>query len=93
MTSYLMRRPQATGNSTTKTNFKQFGVPATKHIIEHQLDLIADYINDYYHQIDYLDMLNELNHYSYENKRKYDIVAAFGMVMLADEELMGKVPK
>jgi hypothetical protein len=38
-------------------------------------------------------MLNELNHYSYENKRKYDIVAALGMVMLADEEMMGKTPK
>jgi hypothetical protein len=38
-------------------------------------------------------MLNELNHYSYVNKRKYDIVAAMGMVMLADEELMGKIPK
>lgn len=93
MTNYLMRRPQSTGNSTKKTNFNQFGVPATKHIIEHQLDLIADYINDCYDQIDYLEMLNELNHYSYENKRKYDIVAALGMVMLADEEMMGKIPK
>lgn len=93
MTNYLMRRPQSTGNSTRKTNFNQFGVPATKHIIEHQLDLIADYINDCYDQIDYLEMLNELNHYSYENKRKYDIVAALGMVMLADEEMMGKTPK
>jgi hypothetical protein len=34
-----------------------------------------------------------LNNYSDENKRKFDIVAAFGMCMLADEELMGVVPK
>lgn len=38
-------------------------------------------------------MLDELNRYTDENKRKFDIVAAFGMAELADEELSGVVPK
>jgi len=32
-------------------------------------------------------MLDEFISYSYENKRKFDIVAAYGMALLADEEL------
>jgi hypothetical protein len=32
---FLMRRPRATANSWGKTNFKQFGCPATEHIIQH----------------------------------------------------------
>lgn len=42
-----MRRPKATANSTGKTNFKQIGAPAVQHIIEHQLDLIENYIEEY----------------------------------------------
>ena len=35
-------------------------------------------------------MIQELLKYSYENKRKFDIVAAMGMCELADEEMYGK---
>ena len=91
--NYLMRRPQATANSTTKTNFKQFGVPATAAIIDHQLDLIEQYIVDFSDQIQFPEMLDELLRYSYDNKRKFDIVAALGMVLLADEEMRGKIAK
>jgi hypothetical protein len=38
-------------------------------------------------------MLHELSTYSYENKRKFDMVAALGMAMLANEELMFVQPK
>ena len=38
-------------------------------------------------------MLDELNRYTDENKRKFDIVAAMGMAELADEELGGIVAK
>jgi len=34
-------------------------------------------------------MLQELLKYSYENKRKFDIVASMGMCELGDEELYG----
>ena len=38
-------------------------------------------------------MIDELMRYSYENKRKFDIVAALGRVMLADEEMRGKIAR
>ena len=38
-------------------------------------------------------MLDELNRYTDENKRKFDIVASMAMALLADEELQGIVPK
>jgi hypothetical protein len=38
-------------------------------------------------------MLEELNRYSYENKRKFDIVAALGMTMLADEDMIGRTAR
>ena len=91
--NYLMRRPQATANKTTRTNFKQYGVPATEAIIQHQLDLIEQYIVDYSTEIQFPELLDELIKYSYENKRKFDRVAAFGIVLLADEDMIGKTAK
>lgn len=38
-------------------------------------------------------MLQELIKYSYENKKKFDIVAAMGMAELGDEEMAGAVPQ
>jgi hypothetical protein len=37
-------------------------------------------------------MLQELLKYSYENKRKFDIIAAMGCCELADEEYFNKSP-
>lgn len=90
---YMMRRPQATANSSKKTNFRQYGVPATEAVIEHYLDLIEQYIVDYSTEIQFPDMLNELIKYSYAAKRKFDIVAALGMTLLADEEMIGRVAR
>lgn len=91
--SYMMHRPQATANSSGKTNFKQFGVPATPTIIDHQLDLIQQYITDYCETIQFPAIIDELLRYSYANKRKFDYVAALGMALLADEEMINKVVK
>lgn len=89
----FMKRPRATlGDSVRNTN-KQYGTPATPAIIDHQTDLIADYVNDYCHLIWFDEMLDELNRYTDENKRKFDIVAAMAMALLADEELQGIVPR
>lgn len=38
-------------------------------------------------------MVDELLRYSYENKRKFDIVAALGIALLADEEMSNRPPK
>lgn len=90
---YMMRRPQATANSSKKTNFRQYGVPATEAVIQHYLELIEQFIVDYSTEIQFPDMLRELVEYSYENKRKFDIVAALGMTLLADEEMIGRVAR
>ena len=89
----FMKRPRATLSDTIRNTNKQYGTPATSAIIDHQTDLIADYVNDYCHLIWFDEMLDELNRYTDENKRKFDIVAAMAMSLLADEELQGVVPK
>lgn len=88
----FMRRPRATLAESARNTNKQYGTPATPAIIDHQTDLIRDYIEDYSHQIWFEDMLEEMNRYTDENKRKFDIIAATAMAELADEELQGVVP-
>lgn len=89
---YFMKRPRATLTDIKYGNTKQYGTPATKTIIEQQTDLIADYVEDYGHNIWFEDMLEQLNGYNDENKTKFDIIAALGMVELADQELSGRQP-
>ena len=86
-----MRRPRACQNDGGRS--KQFGAPATETIIKHQLELISDYIDQYCQEIWFIEVVEELIKYSYKNKGKFDIVAALGMAMLADEELMFVKPK
>lgn len=90
---YFMKRPRATLADIARGKSNSYGTPATAAIIAHQTDLIADYVNDYCHTIWFDEVLDELNRYTDENKRKFDIVAAFAMALLADEELSGVVPR
>lgn len=88
-----MTRPRATANTTTRTNLKQYGCPVSTSIIDHYLDLIEQFIVDHSTGIQFPQMIDELMRYSYENKRKFDIVAALGMALIADEETIGRVAK
>lgn len=90
---YLMRRPRSCQSDIQSGRSKQFGAPATEAVIRHQLDLISNYIDEYCSEIWFIEIIEELLKYSYENKRKFDLVAALGMVLLADEELMFVKPK
>ena len=90
---YLMRRPRSCQPDIQNGRSKQFGAPGSEAVIRHQLELIANYIEEYCGEIWFKEVLEELTKYSYENKRKFDIVAALGMCMLADEELMFVPPK
>ena len=83
---YFMTRPRAT-ITNLKTNTTMIGAPPTEGVVRHYLQLIEEFINDYCHTIAYKDVLDELMKYTYENKRKFDIVASLGMALLADEEL------
>lgn len=89
----FMKRPKSSLSDIKRGNSQMIGVPATETIIKHGLELINTYINDYCYTIDSDMILEQLLNYSYENKRKYDIVAAMGMTEIADEELMGFNPK
>lgn len=88
----LMQKPKGAQTRATRGS-SQIGVTPTQAVIEHYIDLIENYIVDYYMHIDYLELIDELISYSYENKRKFDLVAAFGMALLADEELRGRPVK
>ena len=89
---WLMRRTKATLDSPDAVS-RQYGVPANEKVIQHQLELLASYIQDFGDNIWFIEIINELLEYSYENKRKFDAVAAMGMCMLADEELIGVIPR
>lgn len=91
--NYFMKRPSATYPDPLKRNRNQYGSPATVAVIDHQTTLIADYVNDYCHNIWFPEMLEELSRYTDENKTKFDIVASMGMAELADEELHEISPK
>ena len=90
---YFMRRPRDTLSDIRSGNTKSYGTPATVAIINMQTDLIATWLEDYWEGIWFIEVLEELERYNDEDKRKFDIIAALGMVMLADQELSARVPK
>ena len=91
---FLMRRPSSCNTNQT-SNSQQFGAPASEHVIKHQLELIAAFIQDNGDELWFIDIINEALTYSYENKRKFDLIAACGMALIGDEELTlrGMQPK
>lgn len=91
----LMERPDfaITAKTRLSRNKKKLvGLPATEAVIKHGLELISMYIEDYWWEIDSEDMLEQMLNYSYEAKRKFDIIAALGCCEIADEELSGVTP-
>ena len=91
---FFMRRPRVCfGDTMKRRSANQYGTTATKAMIEHQTDLIADYVEDYCHNIWFPEFLEQLSAYSDENKGKFDIVAALGMAEIADEELNDVLPR
>ena len=89
----LMKRPKATLADITKTNTNMYGAPANEKTIMHYSELIYDYCLSYSHTINFREMLEQLLNYSYENKKKFDIIAAMGYCELGDEDLSFKKPK
>lgn len=91
---FFMKRPRVCyGDNIKRRTANQYGTTATIQMIEHQTDLIANYVEDYCHNIWFPEMLDQLNLYTDDNKTKFDIIAAMGMAEIADEELNDIVPK
>jgi hypothetical protein len=59
-------------------------------VIAHQDQKLADYIDDYYYQILYPPVLEQMRDYSSDNRTKFDFVVACGLAELADEDGMGR---
>ena len=69
--------------------WNQIGTPASSEAIAHQDNKIKEYIDDYYYQIFFPDLLEQLRDYDPEDRRKYDLVIAMGLTELADEDYLG----
>jgi len=91
-TNYLMKRPQATLTDIVNGNSNMFGTPATVKVISHYKELIRNFINDYCHTISFREVLDQALRYSDANKKQFDIIAAWGMCELGEEELHDKTP-
>lgn len=90
----FMSRPEfAMQNVRNRRQKKLIGIQATEKVITHGLELINSFITDYGYDIDFDEMLEQLLNYSYQNKKKFDIVASLGMCEIADEELSGAIPR
>lgn len=74
----LMKRPEYAVSSRAKkiATKKLIGLTATESVIKHGLELVGNFLNDYWYTIDFPDILQQLLKYSYSQKRKFDIVAA-----------------
>lgn len=90
----LMKRPEYAVSSRAKkiATKKLIGLTATESVIKHGLELVGNFLNDYWYTIDFPDILQQLLKYSYSQKRKFDIVAALQMAEAGDEELFGLNP-
>lgn len=92
--NYFMRRPRVCSGDPSRRQSANapYGTTTPTAIIQHGLDLVASYIEEYFHNIWFLTMLEQFLKYSYENKGKFDIVAACQMAEIADEELSELAP-
>lgn len=75
----LMRRPQSMSASEKYVNNSMYGVYPSTKTIEYYLELIADFVLENSYTLDDTEMINELIDYSFEAKRKFDIIAAMGI--------------
>lgn len=88
----LLKRPSIAigANVSGKKASQLIGTPATSAVIGHQDQKLADYIDDYYYQILYPPVLEQMRDYDASNRTPSDFVVACGLAELADEDMLGK---
>ena len=89
----FMQRPKSTLPDIRKGNSSMIGYPATETFLRHGLELVSRFVDESCYSIHIDEMLEQLLKYSWENKRKFDIVAAMIAAELGDEDMMGFIPK
>ena len=91
---YFMRRPRVCyGDNIKRRTANQYGTTTATAMIDHGIQLVADYVEDYCHNIWFPEFLDQLNLYTDENKGKFDMIAAAQMCEIGDEELNDIIPK
>lgn len=91
---YFMRRPRVCyGDNIKRRTANQYGTTTATAMIDHGIQLVADYVEDYCHNIWFPEFLDQLNFYTDENKGKFDMIAAAQMCEIGDEELNDIIPK
>ena len=88
----LMKRP-VSAQSSIKRSSTLWGTPGSEKMIQHGLDLVAQYVDDFYFNIWFIDMLEQLQKFSYEAKGRFDIILSMVYTEIADEDMMGIVVK
>lgn len=93
MDKLFMKRPKSTLPDIRKGNSAMIGYPATETYLKHGLELISRFVDENIYSLHIDSMLEQLLKYSWENKRKFDIIAAMIAAELGDEDLMGINPR
>lgn len=90
----LMARPEyaISGKNRRMASKRLIGLTTATAVIKHGLELVGNFLNDYWFTIDFVEMLQQLLKYSYSQKRKFDIIASMQMAEAGDEELFGINP-
>ena len=90
----LMERPEfaVSGRNKRRPTKRLIGIPATEAVINHGLELIQIQLTEGWQDIYFDEMLYQLLNYSYEDKRKFDIIAALICTEIGDEALMDIQP-
>lgn len=85
---FLANEPSAPGEVITNYKRKQFkkGLRITSDIIYFYLNLIEQYIKENHQKILFKELLEQLSSYTYDQKTKYDLVAAMGMCEILSAE-------
>jgi len=88
----LMPRPQYAISGDSRRPPNATGTQGTDKMILHGIDLIENYVKDYCHHINFIEMVEQLQNWSWEKKGRYDIISSMVMCEIGDEELMGITP-
>lgn len=89
----FMTRPKSTLPDIRRGNSSMLGYPATETYLRHGIELISRFVDECVYNIQIDEMLEQLLKYSWENKRKFDIVAAMIAAELGDEDMLNFIPK
>ena len=95
MGRFLAYEPKAPGEKITnyKRNKNKKGMRVTADVIHFYLGLIEEYIRENYRNILFKQLLEQISMYTYEEKTKFDLIAAMGMCEILSAEFREILPQ